>query len=270
MKKFIESLLNDRKLFDEFVYTPISEVKTELTNRYGSQDLDEYIEMSLPKDFSALLKSKKCAILHRPLLTDNYEVLHFMQAVDSLKLEPVFLEYSSDKFVTRNEWKYYLGRMGFYFGRGRNGGEKIQYLNCINFPESDGRRLSDVKTLWGQSLIEFHHEIFLNRFPNLKENIFNGLEWYIHKGGNPKDYYEPFFRLFISHGVLFENFLLEGEELIFTKDIILPSLIKIREETGIKPLIVALEPTSSEKEGLWMCHPPEGFESIKQRLLLIE
>jgi hypothetical protein len=206
-----------------------------------------------------------CAILHRPLITDNYEVLHFLNATSAFNLNPIFLEYSTDKFVTRNEWKHALGHMGFYFGKGRKGGAKIEYFNSINFTQSDGKKLSEVNTLWGQKLSDFHHEMFLKRFPKLKLNIFDGLDWYTDKGGTPQTYYEPFFRLFICHGILFDNFLLNGEELFFTKKIILPALIKIRQETGIKPLIVALEPTENESDIFWMCHPPDMLTWIKKK-----
>ena len=43
--------------------------------------------------------------------------------------------------------------------------------------------------------------------------------------------------------------------LLFTKTVFLPAFIAVYKEFGVKPLIVALEPTEIETDIFWMSHP---------------
>lgn len=259
----IESVINNRQKFNELLYTPIDEAIAELKKRSKDDSIKSPFE--IPSAFKNGLK----AVLHRQLVTPNYEVLRFVSIADGMELDPVFFEYTADKFVTENDWKYKLGCQSFYFGQGKKGGIKVKDCKVIDFNKSNGKKISEVKTLWGQPLIDFHHELFLNRFPYLKDNIFDGSEWYKKNGGNAKEYYKPFLSFFIKHGILFENFLLDYKELAFTKEVFLPAFLEIQKETGLKPLVVALEPTETEEDVFWLSHPPhfiEDVEKIKNRV----
>jgi hypothetical protein len=89
----------------------------------------------------------------------------------------------------------------------------------------------------------------------------------VENGGKPKEYYKAFLTLCIRNGILFENFILTNEEeRRFTKDVFLPIFSEVTERIGMKPLIVALEPTDIEGDKFWMCHPPETFDYVKKKL----
>ena len=75
-----------------------------------------------------------------------------------------------------------------------------------------------------------------------------------------------FLGLFLQNAILFENFILDYKELEFTKEVFLPAFIEIYKRFGIKPLIVALEPTNLEWEIFWMCHPFESKKVVDGRL----
>ena len=71
-------------------------------------------------------------------------------------------------------------------------------------------------------------------------------------------YYVNYLLLFIANGILFENFLTSKDsEGDFTKKILLPTIEKIMNLTGVKPLIVPIEPLDIENEEYWISHPSQ-------------
>ena len=66
---------------------------------------------------------------------------------------------------------------------------------------------------------------------------------------------KPFLTLFLRDAILFENFLLDTSESQFTHNVVLPTIKTIATEIGIKPLIVALEPTEVEGDEFWLSYP---------------
>lgn len=258
LQEQIEHLISNREAFNKFVYTPLDEAVKELEIRKKDSKLGTLVNKNLLTDIPDALKKNNSVVLHRQVVTPNYEVGRFANIVDALEFNPVFFEYADDKFVTENDWKYYLGNMGFYLGIGKKGGVKVEHVRIIDFNIANGKKISEVKTHWGQSLIDFHHELLLKRFPNFKESIFDGSTWYSENGGNAKSYYEQFLLLFIKDSILFENFMLDIKEVSFTREVFLPAFIRAMRITGKKPLIVALEPTDIEGENFWLYHPHES------------
>jgi hypothetical protein len=266
----VELLINNREAFNNFVYTPVSLAVLELEKRQSENILKEYLDEHISAGIPKAMVGKKNIILHRQVVTPNYETIRFVGAADALEFNPIFFEYSSDKFVTESENKYALGHLGFYNGVGKKGGVKIDHLNIIDFNKANGKKICDVKTFWGQPLMEFHHEMFSNRFSQLEQNIFDGSKWYSESGQVAKSYYKPFLLLLLKHGILFDNFMLDSKELPFTRDILLPTLIQIKNELGIKPLIVALEPTDIEGEEFWTCYPYHSINEVRKKLTVLE
>lgn len=267
----IDKLVSDRKAFNEFVYTPIDEALKLLKERENDVDIIKYLNNNLPAGIPDAIKDKKVAVLFRQLATPNYESRRFINLIDSIEnLHPVFWEYHSDKFTSNNEEKRALGKMLFHFGIGKKGGAKITNLNIIDFNQYNGKKISEVKTLWNQSLVDFHHEIFNNFYPQANHATFlDASDWFSKSGGAAKDYYINFIRLFLKDGILFENFMLDEIGVNFTKEIFLPAFIEIIKVTKHKPLIVALEPTEIEGDKFWLCHHPEVCTYLKTKTNLV-
>ena len=181
-------------------------------------------------------------------------------------MEPLFWEYYEDKFTSHNEWKHALGKLAFFGGVGKKGGVKIDAFNIIDFNYWGGEKLSAVRTLWGQPLIEFHHEFFDATFRPLSDCTFDASDWFTINGKNAHGYYQNFLSLFIRHGILFENFMLDEKEFTFTRDVVLPAFIAVCRATGRKPLIVPLEPTTIEGERFWMCYPDKSKLFVLDKL----
>ncbi len=261
----IDELVNDREAFNAFVYTNINEALVELKSRWIDEDLAKKVSDYLHDDIPEHIAEGFKVVFFRSLLTPNYELRRFMMIPDFLSLEALFWEIRDDKFTLNNQLKYYLGKIGIFQGTGKKGGSKIHFESIIDFNESHGKKINEVKTLWGQSLLDFHSELLLRTYPKIAPQVHDISEW-LHKGGrSAKEYYADVIALFVRHGILFENFILDGDELDFIKTVFLPSFIDVWEKTGKKPLIVALEPTDIEGDVFWMCHTPEILEIIKQK-----
>ncbi|HEU5114639.1 MAG TPA: hypothetical protein VFT82_02645 [Candidatus Paceibacterota bacterium] len=247
----IETLANDREKFNQFVYTPFEEAISEIERR---KTISIQGMATTPPE---ALRGGPRFVLFRHIATPNYEIRRFMSAADAAGFKPLILEYTSDIFLSLNHWKHSLGKLPFYKGMDKKGGLRTEHRSIIDFNANNRKALSDIKTTWNQGLVDFHHEFFLKHFPDHKDNIYDLSVWLKENGADAKGYYKAFLSLFLKNAVLFENFLLEGEELEFTKKIILPAFAEIVQETGMKPLIVALEPTEIEGDLFWLCHPHE-------------
>ena len=262
----IETLVANRDAFNAFVYLPLNDAIEELKVRSVNTDLIQKIEKTLGVIPSVFEKRNKLT-LFRHIATPNYEIRRFINIVDFVKdFDPLILEYTHDKFTNRNEWKYSLGKVIFYKGINKLNEQLFENRTIVDFNTSNGTLIKDVQTNWGQSLVEFHHDFFFNNFPHLKDNVFDISEWILKNGASAKEYYKYFFLLFVAHGILLENFLLEGKELEFTKEVILPALFEIEQEFGIKPIIVALEPTEVEDSKFWLAHPHDHISVIDKML----
>ncbi len=265
----IQEVLSDRELFNKTVYTLPLDALQELKERWKDTELEkkvlDYMKDGVPEVFQSGFK----AVLFRQVATPNYEFRRFMCVPDALELDPIFLEIHNDKFTLNNPMKYQLARLGIHMGLGKKGGGKIIYKRILDFNESHRKTIKEVRTLWGQSLIDFHHELFLEAFPKYATKLLDISSW-LHNGGRTAfEYYREVVGLFVRNGILFENFVLEGDELEFTRDVFLPAFFEVWKTTGYKPLIVALEATKEEGSEFWSCYPPDTLGRIEEKERLI-
>jgi len=264
----IETILSDRDAFNSFVYIPWKDALEELERRQQSKEIEEYLKAVLPHGIPPVMRGKKNLVLFRHIATSNYEIHRFMAVADALDahFRPLILEYTNDKFNDRNEGKYFLGKLSFHKGLNKNGEAIWENTRIVDFNASNNKPISSIETTWGQSLVELHHELFHKSFPKHIENTADISDWLRAFGVSAKDYYKPFLALFLRDGILFENFLLEKNELGFTQQVILPAIKDLIRESGFKPLIVALEPTEIEGDQFWYSHPPHDKQLINQKL----
>lgn len=264
-ERLVESLVSDKEAFNTYVYTSLADAVTQLKER------SKIPNASLTEIVPDQMLKKKRAVLFRQILTSNYESRRFLNLVEASELEPLFYEYYGDKFTSNNDYKHSLGRMFFFKGIGKNGGTQIHSRTVLDFNTANGKKICDLKTLWGESLIDFHHSLFKSCFMNLpEEDFFDASAWFKAHGESADKYYELFLSLFVQHAILFEDFMLNEKELSFTKDIFLPAFISVEKKTGKKPLIVSLEPTQIEDARFWLCHPFDNLEIVDKKLELVK
>lgn len=266
MEPDIDAVLADREVFNEFIYTPWQDAVAAIESRAGNTDLDAYVARMLPAGIPEAMKGKKSIVLFRHIATSNHEISRFAICADALDtFQPLILEYTEDKFNDRNEWKYFLGKLRFHKGLSKSGEPIFEHVNIINFNESNNKPMSSLLTNWGQPFVEFHHELFDHHFPHMKDNVHDLSTWLHELGPTARDYYKGFFTLFLKDAILFENFMVDAKERSFTEEIILPAFFEIYKETGLKPLIVALEPTEMESDQFWLSHPYAAKELLVRK-----
>lgn len=253
------------------IYTPLSVAKKEIWKRWNDKDLrkkvKDYLGGSMPDPF----KKEPRAVLSRSIITPNQELFYFLDLAESTGLKPIGLEGVEDKFCTKNYDKVSLGKLSFFSNKEvKNNIKNIEckktVINVIDMMASDGKRLCDINTLWGEDLAGFHHRM-LDSY-NAKIETFDDFKWFSKrdKRNSPYQYYENFFPLFLCHGILFENFHAKGKEEEFTHNIIIKNYKKIEATFGCKPLIVPLTPIEDESELYWWCYPAKIEKTAKERM----
>lgn len=182
-------------------------------------------------------------MLARNIATARYEDLVFAEMAKAVSLQPFWLEYTLDKFVSASNFKRSLVEPFFCSGKGRNGGWRTSKVKLASIPKNDGEKISDVQVDGisnGISLVEYHHGLQKKFIP---EAMRKDMSEVLIAFGTAKHYYSAYLSWFIVHGVLFEDYHggESGDKLTdFTKGVFQPAWEQVRQETGLKPLIVPL------------------------------
>ncbi len=228
------------------MYTTLPEAKEEIWRRWNDKDLRKKVEDYLgeiPEPF----KKEPRAVLSRNIITPNLELIYFLDLVKNTNLSPLGLEGVSDKFCTKNYDKVSLGKLTFFrnkeFKNIENGKTNVAIIDMMS---SEGERFCDVKTFWGEGLVDFHHKLL--KTYNVELDIFDDFNWFSYdkKKDSISEYYKKFFAFFICHGILFENFIVKGNEKEFTNGVVIDSFNEIKEIFGVSPLIIPLLPMADD------------------------
>ena len=250
----------DKKFNIESIYTPLSVAKKEIWKRWNNKELRKKVEDFLGGDVPEFLKDEPRACLGRNIASPNFETKYFIDLANEIDLFPIFIEHTNDKFVAKNPDKYYLVRLYFHNGNGKNKGDKISALNAIDFNKYQGKEIKKIETLWGEKLVNFHHKILKDIFPNISYDIFDISKILNLKNKKMTKQYDKYLALFLCGGVLFENFLLNKGLENFAFEVVMPAVLKLEKKFGIKPLIVPLSPMDEQSNLYWWCYP----ETIKK------
>lgn len=249
------------------IYTPLSVAKKEIKKRWKDKKLRKKVEDFLGGDVPDFLKKGPKAALVRDVASASHESMLFLNLAKQINIEPVFVEYSENKFVARNSNSYHLCRMFFYNGIGKKGGHKIDSKKVVNFNKEEGKKMRNMKTLCGTNFLDFHHKVLKKSIPGVKEkDICDFSLWFNKHRKLSKYYYLHYLALFLVHGILFENFITNEEEKDFTLKKIIPSFYKLEKIFGIKPLVVPLAPIEDENEVYWWCYPYSVKKVVDKQL----
>ncbi len=240
----------------ENFYTPLAEAKKEIQRRWKDKELRKKVEDFLDGDVPEFLGRDPKAVIVRYVISPDIELHHFFDLAKEADLKPACVEFTDDKFVAGNSDKYHLCKLFFHNGNGKNGGAKISTKSVVDFNKFEGIKFNKMKTLWGEDFVDFHHHISHGALPNTKNQIHDFSNWF--KKGIAKSkryYYAHYLSLFLCHGILFENFLTNEEEIEFSIKKVIPSFNMIEKKFGLKPLIVPLTPVGEENNLYWWCYP---------------
>ena len=200
-------IIEDKKAFHEFIYTPLSEAIKILEERRKDKDLQKKIEELLDGEIPEIFKGDDLkGFQFRQIATPNHETLMFIKIAKDFDIKPFFCEHYEDKFTTNNKFKLSLGQIKINSGLDHtNGNYLFEKINIFDLKNNDGVKLIEIKTHWGEPLVDFHKNLFNNYNLCSDINFSNLSDWYIKNGNNPFDCYFKIFLLFISHGIKFEN-----------------------------------------------------------------
>lgn len=258
MKERLKKIEENRLVED--MYTPLSVAKEEIQRRWNDKELRKKVEEYLG-EVPAAFRDKPKATLFRFVATPNLEFQLAHETAAMADLDIIFTEFLRDKFCTRNVDKVRLGKMKFF----NNGKEKkviVSKNKIIDLEKSEGISFRELETVDGKNFVDFHHEIFFNEYPNAE--IFD-VSCFKTNGETPEQVYHKVLSLFITNGILFENYFINSnkDERRFTLEVIRPAFEKIQEIFGVRPLIVPLISFELEGDILWQCYPESLFEKNK-------
>lgn len=263
-------IMSDHNIFNQIVYTPLSEALRLLEERRKDPELTKKVKKLLNNKIPKICEEKKCGIMARQLATPNHDSRMFITLAKENELQPVFLEYFNDKFTSNNDYKHSLGQIRIQNKRDKNGNGCIEKITIIDFNKSNGQKLKDIKTLWGESLVDFHKNLFdLYELKNIS-CIEEERDWYEKdKNETAIDFYTNFFLLITCYGILFENFLVtQDSEGDFTREVVLPAFEKVVNIIGVKPLIIPVGALDLEDEDFWYNHTSVVKSAIKSKVKL--
>jgi len=244
------------------IYTSLEDAKKEIWRRWNDKELRKKVEDFLGGDIPEPFKKEPRAVLARPVMTPDIEHKHFLGFAEKIELKPISWEYLQDKFYTINSDKLCLAKMSFFHGRDNNGNNKISVKKIIDFKKSEGKKISDLETLWGENFVEFHHRILKLIHSNME--LYDGTDWYKKRGRASADYYVYYLSIFLCHGVLFENFITDEYETKFAKEVVFPAIEQIKKLFNVIPLIVPLAPKEECSNGYWWCYPDYLEDKINE------
>lgn len=230
----------------ENIYTPIEEAKKEVLKRWKDKVLQKKVEDFVGKDIPKVFYEQPFSILGRHVVSSNIETVRFAELAKESGLNLLGFEYLDDKFLTMNKAKLNLGKMSFVH---KDTKTKRDTFDIFNLQDNNGKRFSEINTFWGERLVEFHHRILSKTVKNIK--LIDMSNWIKKRGEKAADFYPHYLAMFIRNGILFDNYLLKGQESKFTEEIFLPSYKKVVDYFGIKPLIVKLLPEENEADIFW-------------------
>ncbi len=233
------------------IYVSLDEAREEIKKRWNDVELRKKVEAELGNKFMPSFKNEPRGVTFRQLCSPDNGFTFFYQCVKYIGLEPLIMEYHDDIFTHLNEDKKGLGRLRVILEDGT-----AAMVDIIDFHANEKKKLSGCVLKTGEKLINFHHDLIkMLKYP--VDSLENS-KWF-KEIGKASDYYYYLLLHFIAHGVLCELFFdVDESNIDFANNIILPSIEKIYNKFGLKPLIIRQYPQNqSEAEDFyWWCYPP--------------
>ncbi len=245
------------------VYSKFFDAITEVKARWENDDLRKAVEERLGGDIPEVFQQGPKATIVRYIASPNVESYYFHDLAELSGLDPLYLEFTQDKFVAKNPSKYHLCKLSSVSEE--NSGEKS--VKVVDFNKYEGKLLSEIETLNGKRLVQFHHDLFTKSSAGIqKPFIYDFSEWFLKHRNKNGFYYFDYLALFVCHGVLFENFLGDKEESNFTDEIVKPAFEEIERVFGVKPLIFPLQPIKVEEHKNWYGYKDALLEEIREEI----
>lgn len=243
----------------DFLYFPSAETaREELDRRQKDSGFRAFVDTLFGIKVPKPLQEGPRAIFSRPIASPTIEFCSFYEQAARTGLPAAVFEYTADKYVARNWEKYCLGKL--IFAKECSGSyEKISAERIIDFNTYEGKPIVDIQTSDGMLLTDFHHALLRNHLDGKPVEQYDFSDWFIPSRGNDRwSYYLRYLGLFLAHGILFENFLLDKRERDFTMEVVMPAFRTITDVAGYAPIIVRAMPIETEQNSDYWCYYDES------------
>jgi hypothetical protein len=270
--KGIFSLFSRRKSdISDLILDPFAAME-ELERRQKDPLLKKKVEEYLSGDIPEYFKDGPILYLARHIVTPNFETLRFIHLMRQLGLKTVVSQDSKGMFVPYNQVKKALCKLPICHRvsqKGKKLNEHYENVTIVDFDEADGRTFSEIKTLWGEGLIDFHTRLFtelLGKDGDIERP--DDAEWIDrHHRESLLAHYKHLLALFLVHGIFFENYdMHDKHEAYFVKNILRPAYLFVEKKFGYRPLIVQIYPTTFESGRFWLSYPKRVLDIVRESM----
>lgn len=266
--RFLFSKKNKPDMSD--LLMPPQEAILELKRRALDMELREKVRTYLKNDIPKYLEKGPTIYAARYIASPNFETLRFIEMAVPFGLQTVITQDTRDIFVPQNDVKKALCKMPICIRLTHKEGklfEHFQKVAVVDINVATRKPFSEIKTLWGESLIDFHTNLFP---PGQKVVIQDDTAWIDRNGrGNLLELYKKFLALFIAHAVFFEDYTVDSEyERQFRTEVVRPAFDFVEEYFGLRPLIVQSLPKSEESSLYWLSYPESVLDTVREKMRL--
>jgi len=252
------------KLITELFCLSVETAVNEIERRRNDPDLikrvEDYLQNDIPEHFS---RSKPIFYFSRHLATPNYEVAHVIEMTKLYKYNLVVGEDHKGIFVSNNELKISLGKLPVVKGVSKTNDEIIENMTIIDFATSQGKAMDEISTKFGQSLPDFHHDLFKFVYPENPELVDESAWIDRNDRNNIVEQYKKILALLCVHGVMLESYV--PEELKFVTEVVSPAFKTVERAIGVRPLIVEHISPELEVTRNWNSYPNNVYSFVKKK-----
>ena len=253
------------------IYTPIEQAGDLIKQRWADKKLRKSVGDKLKGDIPEILKARPSGLIWRQIGTPDGEFERFLELCKKASVKPLCFEYTQDKFAARNFTKYGLAKLCFKKGLNKKLEMMVEKEKIIDFKDAEKKKICELKTLWGESLVGFHHFLLEEIFPEMKDSIMDISDWVVRNGGIPKNYYSNILSFAICHAVYFEDFDTLDSEIGFENEVILPAFNEVEKYFGVKPIIVRISKEGEQKNNPhWCCYSQRTKEIVSNHIKIFK
>lgn len=246
-----------------------------MTKSEADED-DIYMALSGPEDarmlgFGSLqpaalrgpqMSDMAIAVLFRQIASASYETLWFTRRARRVGLVPVIIEHRTDRFCSRNSFKCSLTTPSVAVGRDRHGRPIVKRTRLVEHAAAEGRRLQDLVTQSGETLVAYHHRRLLAMMGRSVPRIVDLSSVVRTASAGPRAYYVDLFSLMTGRAALFEDFVIDEQTASFYRRVVKPAYEEAATLTGHRAQVARLIPGRRAASPLWNAYPALRSEAL--------
>lgn len=199
--------------------------------------------------------TRPTAVLARHVASPSYETMWFARVARRHGFQALIIEHRSDRFTAHNPAKRSLATLPVVVGRSRNGQAIVRRQKIVDTAAAEGRRLEEVVTQAGESLIDYHHRKLAQVLGPDAPLVMSLQDVAPACAAGPGAYYLEFFKMLSGPLVLFEDFVADEQTAAFFQRTVLPAHRRAVSETGRRPQIARLVPGRRTSSPMWNAYP---------------